>query len=231
LITAENVSKTFNSHSNEIRALDQVSVQINDGEKVAIVGKSGSGKTTFLNMLSGLDRPTSGRLLVDGQELGKLGASEMAEYRLKSIGVIFQSFQLIAQRTAAQNIELPLIICGMPSRERKREVKEALEKVGLDHRAKHFPFQLSGGEQQRVAIARAIVKKPAVVLADEPTGNLDSTTTTEIMNLLNQVCEDQSLTLVLITHDLDLADRYTDRQLEMSDGKLAQRSGLDRAGV
>lgn len=231
MITAENVSKTFNSHSNEIRALDQVSVQINDGEKVAIVGKSGSGKTTFLNMLSGLDRPTSGRLLVDGQELGKLGASEMAEYRLKSIGVIFQSFQLIAQRTAAQNIELPLIICGMPSRERKREVKEALEKVGLDHRAKHFPFQLSGGEQQRVAIARAIVKKPAVVLADEPTGNLDSTTTTEIMNLLNQVCEDQSLTLVLITHDLDLADRYTDRQLEMSDGKLAQRSGLDRAGV
>jgi len=206
-------------------------VRINDGEKVAIVGKSGSGKTTFLNMLSGLDRPTSGRLLVDGQELGKLGASEMAEYRLKSIGVIFQSFQLIAQRTAAQNIELPLIICGMPSRERKREVKEALEKVGLDHRAKHFPFQLSGGEQQRVAIARAIVKKPAVVLADEPTGNLDSTTTTEIMNLLNQVCEDQSLTLVLITHDLDLADRYTDRQLEMSDGKLAQRSGLDRAGV
>ena len=220
MIRAEKICKTYKSNSKSIHALDHVDIQINDGEKVAIVGRSGSGKTTLLNLLSGLDRPTSGRLLVDGKELAQLGSVAMASYRLDSVGVIFQSFQLIPQRTAAQNVELPLIIAGHQSAIRNTMVDEALKKVGLENRANHFPYQLSGGEQQRVAIARAIVNKPAVVLADEPTGNLDSNTANDIMNLLMQVCRNESLTLVLVTHDLNLADKSAERQFTMHDGKL-----------
>ena len=222
MIDAEKICKIYKSDSKFIRALDHVDIQINDGEKVAIVGRSGSGKTTLLNLLSGLDRPTSGRLMVDGIELATLSSVAMATYRLDSVGVIFQAFQLIPHRTAAQNVELPLIIAGQKPAIRKTLVDEALKKVGLENRTNHFPYQLSGGEQQRVAIARAIVKKPAVVLADEPTGNLDSNTANDIMNLLMQVCRNESLTLVLVTHDLRLADKFADRRFTMQDGKLTE---------
>ena len=224
MITAQHLCKTYESNSNSVRALDDLNLNIDSGEKVAIVGRSGSGKTTLLNMLSGLDRPTSGTLSVDGQDLAQLSPAQAADYRMNSIGVIFQSFQLIPQRTAAQNIELPLIIAGVSSAERKRSVQRAITEVGLENRANHMPFQLSGGEQQRVAIGRALVKQPAVLLADEPTGNLDSKTATQIMDLVSQISDQHSLTLVLVTHDLELAKTYTQRQLTMNDGKLSEHS-------
>ena len=224
MITAQHLCKTYESNSNSVRALDDLNLKIDSGEKVAIVGRSGSGKTTLLNMLSGLDRPTSGTLSVDGQDLAQLSPAQAADYRMNSIGVIFQSFQLIPQRTAAQNIELPLIIAGVSSAERKRSVQRAITEVGLENRANHMPFQLSGGEQQRVAIGRALVKQPAVLLADEPTGNLDSKTATQIMDLVSQISDQHSLTLVLVTHDLELAKTYTQRQLTMNDGKLSEHS-------
>jgi len=224
VITAQNLCKIYESNSNSVQALDDLNLEINSGEKVAIVGRSGSGKTTLLNMLSGLDRPTSGTLSVDGHDLAQLSPAQAACYRMNSIGVIFQSFQLIPQRTAAQNIELPLIIGGVSSTERKQAVQRAIEEVGLKNRADHMPFQLSGGEQQRVAIGRALVKQPAVLLADEPTGNLDSQTATQIMDLVTQVSDLHSLTLVLVSHDLELAKTYTQRQLTMDDGKLAEHS-------
>lgn len=222
MIQASAICKTYGSKSNMVRALDLLDFEISAGQCVAIVGRSGSGKTTLLNILSGLDRPTSGELLVNNQDLAKLSSGAMAEYRLKTVGVIFQSFQLISQRTAAQNVELPLIIAGESAIDRRSKVKVALDKVGLTHRADHFPYQLSGGEQQRVSIARAIVKQPKVLLADEPTGNLDSKTTTEIMELLLSVAEQESLTLVLVTHDLDLAEKYSEKQFSMNDGQLSQ---------
>ena len=224
MITAQHLCKIYESNSNSVRALDDLNLKIDSGEKVAIVGRSGSGKTTLLNMLSGLDRPTSGTLSVDGQDLAQLSQAQSADYRMNSIGVIFQSFQLIPQRTAAQNIELPLIIAGVSSAERKRSVQRAIAEVGLENRANHMPFQLSGGEQQRVAIGRALVKQPAVLLADEPTGNLDSKTATQIMDLISQISNQHSLTLVLVTHDLELAKTYTQRQLTMDDGRLAEHS-------
>lgn len=224
MITAQHLCKIYESNSNSVRALDDLNLKIDSGEKVAIVGRSGSGKTTLLNMLSGLDRPTSGTLSVNGQDLAQLSQAQSADYRMNSIGVIFQSFQLIPQRTAAQNIELPLIIAGVSSAERKRSVQRAIAEVGLENRANHMPFQLSGGEQQRVAIGRALVKQPAVLLADEPTGNLDSKTATQIMDLVSQISNQHSLTLVLVTHDLELAKTYTQRQLTMDDGRLAEHS-------
>ena len=224
MITAQHLCKIYESNSNSVRALDDLNLKIDSGEKVAIVGRSGSGKTTLLNMLSGLDRPTSGTLSVDGQDLAQLSQAQSADYRMNSIGVIFQSFQLIPQRTAAQNIELPLIIAGVSSAERKQSVQRAIAEVGLENRANHMPFQLSGGEQQRVAIGRALVKQPAVLLADDPTGNLDSKTATQIMDLISQISNQHSLTLVLVTHDLELAKTYTQRQLTMDDGRLAEHS-------
>jgi len=222
VITAQNLCKIYEPNSNSVRALDDLNIEIKSGENVAIVGRSGSGKTTLLNILSGLDRPTSGTLSVDGHDLAQLSPAQAASYRMNSIGVIFQSFQLIPQRTAAQNIELPLTIAGVSTAERKQAVQRAIEEVGLQNRADHMPFQLSGGEQQRVAIGRALVKQPGVLLADEPTGNLDSQTATQIMDLVTQVSDEHSLTLVLVSHDLELAKTYTQRQLTMDDGKLTE---------
>ncbi len=235
VIQCKKVSKTYGSALHRVVALDQLEIQIDSLEKVAIVGRSGSGKTTLLNLLSGLDRPTSGSLSVNGMDLGQLDSAAMADYRLKTVGVVFQSFQLISQRTAAQNVELPLIIAGEPAEVRAKKVSQSLRKVGLGDRAHHFPYQLSGGEQQRVAIARAVVKQPRVMLADEPTGNLDSKTAAEIMQLLMHICENEALTLVLITHDLELAGKYTDRQSVKDDGKLTEtksaRNGTVAASV
>ena len=221
LITAKNICKNYGSGSNLVCALEQLDFEIAAGEKVAIVGQSGSGKTTLLNILSGLDKPTDGELLIDGKDLGKLSSSEMADYRLETVGVIFQSFQLIPQRTAAQNVEMPLIIAGKSVRDRKVQVAEALAQVGLNDRAGHYPYQLSGGEQQRVAIARATINNPKVLLADEPTGNLDSKTSKLIMDLISRVAQERSLTFLLITHDLELAASNSKNQFVMNDGRLS----------
>ena len=220
MIQSQQLRKEFTSHSGAVVALDSLNIQIEAAEHVAVLGRSGSGKTTLLNLLAGLDRPTGGQLVVDGHELSQLNSRAMAQYRLKSVGVIFQSFQLIPHRTAAQNVELPLILQGNPSQARRAQVLDALTRVGLSHRATHYPFQMSGGEQQRVAVARALVNRPQVLLADEPTGNLDSQTTDEIAQLLVRVAEESQITLILVTHDLELAQRYSQRQIRLHDGRL-----------
>lgn len=222
MIQAKQLHKTYGNRGSRFDAVNQVNLEIERGERVSIIGHSGSGKTTLLNLLAGLDRPSSGELVIEGRELQKLKQRGMARYRLETVGVVFQSFQLISHRTAFQNVELPLIIGGESVADRREKVTLALEKVGLADRSSHYPKQLSGGEQQRVAIARAIVNCPPVLLADEPTGNLDSTTTSEIMQLLVEVITQSNTTLILVTHDLSLAAEYTDRHFRMNDGQLAE---------
>lgn len=222
-ITAQSLCKTY-SGAEGVRAVNDLNVSVGAGQRVAVVGRSGSGKSTFLNLLAGLDNPTSGELTVGGQRLHELSSNGMAEYRLSTIGVIFQAFQLIPQRTALQNVELPLILAGHPKSERREKAAHWLDKVGLSHRRTHHPYQLSGGEQQRVAIARALVHQPSVVLADEPTGNLDLSTADEIVNLMVQLCDDTGATFLLVTHDLDVAHRICTRKLLMQDGRLVEQA-------
>src|SRR5262245_59173944 len=191
-------------------------------ERVALLGKSGSGKSTLLNLLGGLDRPTSGGVEVDGRDLARLSPRELADYRLRTVGIIFQSFNLVASRTALQNVELPLVFAGLPARARRDKAAAALVAVGLGERLDHRPAELSGGEGQRVAIARALVNEPSVVLADEPTGNLDSATAAGIMELLLGHVAARAATLVLVTHDEELARRGADRVVWMRDGQVSE---------
>ncbi len=221
MIQAESVSRQYVSKRHTVVAVRELNLSVESGERVSIVGRSGSGKSTVLNLLAGLDRPSAGTLTVGGCRLHDLTRDEMAEFRRKTVGMIFQSFQLIPQRTALQNVELPLIIDGVPSAERKRRAGELLQRVGLENRATHFPYEMSGGEQQRVAIARALVHTPAILLADEPTGNLDSSTADEIVALLCELCDESQVTFLLVTHDEPLARRLGTRRLTMADGVLA----------
>jgi ABC-type lipoprotein export system ATPase subunit len=214
------VVKSYPSGSTVVHALQGVSLEVRRGERVALLGKSGSGKSTLLNLLGGLDRPTSGTILVDGQDVSRLSADGLARYRLLRVGMIFQAYNLIPSRTALENVELPMIFAGRPATERQAEARRALEQVGLGHRLGHRPSQLSGGEQQRVAIARALVNHPALVLADEPTGNLDTDNAREVMDLLRDRVRDEGATLLLVTHDEDLARRYTERTVRIRDGRL-----------
>jgi predicted ABC-type transport system involved in lysophospholipase L1 biosynthesis ATPase subunit len=220
LVRATDLTKAYGPESARIHALRGVSLEIRRGEKVALLGKSGSGKSTLLNILGGLDVPSSGNVVVDGRDLGKLSGRELARYRLTTVGMIFQSFHLIPSRTALQNVELPMIFAGRPGRERRAAAQRALEAVGLGQRLKHRPAELSGGEQQRVAIARALVNRPALLLADEPTGNLDSATAGDILALLTGPLAENGTTLVLVTHDEELAQRCADRILRLKDGQL-----------
>lgn len=222
-ICAESLTKSYGG-PREVVAIDGVDVAIAAGERVAVIGKSGSGKSTLLNLLAGLDHPTGGTLTVGGAELHELSSTEMAQYRLKTVGVVFQAFQLVPQRTALQNVELPLILAGKDKKVRKDLAMQWLARVGLSHRVHHHPYTLSGGEQQRVAIARALVNEPRVVLADEPTGNLDSATAGEIVQLIKDLCDHTLSTFLLVTHDDDVADRLCSRKLRMRDGKLAEAS-------
>ena len=221
-IQLKSVSKVY-SGASQVSVLNNLTLSIARGERVAIVGKSGSGKSTLLNILAGLDRPTSGAVFVDGRALHALSSNEMAKYRLQSVGVIFQAFQLIPQRKAIENVELPLILAGVASADRRSRARHWLEQVGLQHRLDHYPYQLSGGEQQRVAIARALIHAPGFLLADEPTGSLDSSTSVEIVDLLIRLCEEVSATFVLVTHDMTVADRLCKRTLTMVDGGIAER--------
>jgi predicted ABC-type transport system involved in lysophospholipase L1 biosynthesis ATPase subunit len=212
--------KSYGSVSAPVLALRGVSLEIGRGERIALLGRSGSGKSTLLNVLGGLDRPTSGGVHVAGRDLARMNARELARHRLNTVGMIFQSFNLIPSRTALENVELPMVFAGRPPRERRSAARGALEAVGLGHRLDHRPAELSGGEHQRVAIARALVNRPEILLADEPTGNLDSATAREIVDILADHLRVFGTTLLLVTHDEDLARRCSDRVLRMSDGRL-----------
>jgi predicted ABC-type transport system involved in lysophospholipase L1 biosynthesis ATPase subunit len=220
-IHIRDVVKSYGSAAAPVPALRGVSLTIRRGEKVALLGKSGSGKSTLLNLIGGLDRPTSGAIEVWGRDLGRLSRNELARHRLDTVGMIFQSFNLIASRTALENVELPMLFAARATADRRATARQALEAVGLGHRLGHRPNELSGGEHQRVAIARALVNQPSLLLADEPTGNLDSATAGEIIDLLIGHVQRQGTTLVLVTHDEELARRCADRIVWLKDGRLA----------
>ena len=204
VIVVEDLSKVYQLGDVELRALDHVSLKVNRGEFLCIMGASGSGKSTLMNILGCLDRPTTGRYFLDGQEVSRLGRSALAEVRNRTLGFVFQSFNLLARTSALENVELPLVYAGISRRERVTRATAALERVGLGDRLHHTPSQLSGGQQQRVAIARAIVNQPSIMLADEPTGNLDSKTSDSVMALFQELGR-AGLTIVYVTHDPDVA--------------------------
>ncbi|MGE5204283.1 MAG: ABC transporter ATP-binding protein [Chlamydiota bacterium] len=218
VIRVEDVHKYYNLGENKVHALRGVSVEIAHGEFVAIMGASGSGKSTFMNLLGCLDKPSSGRYLLEGTDVSQLDKKALAAIRNRKLGFVFQGFNLLARTTALENVELPTLYARLPKEERLQRAKEALELVGLGDRMEHFPSQLSGGQQQRVAIARALVNRPSILLADEPTGNLDSRTSVEIMQIF-QTLNETGLTIVLITHEPDIA-RFARRTIVFRDGKI-----------
>ena len=223
MISVKNLKKTYLLGGEEVHALDDVSLSIKENEFVAIIGQSGSGKSTFMNMLGCLDRPDSGEITLDGTDILKCKEKELSVIRNKKIGFIFQQFHLLPKLSALENVELPLIYQGMPTKKRREKAVKALKAVGLEKRMNHKPNQLSGGQQQRVAIARALVGEPSLILADEPTGNLDSRSGKEIMMLLHNLYEEGN-TIVLITHDNNVA-MEAPRQVQISDGKIIKDSG------
>ena len=222
LLEAREVSKIYQMGSTKVAALNGVSLTVREGEFVAIQGTSGSGKSTLLNMLGGLDRPTSGEVLFENESLAPFTKKQMAHYRRHAVGMIFQNFNLISTMSAAENINLALAFGGLKFSERKKRAAELLERVGLRDRATHRPAELSGGEQQRVAIARALSNRPRVLLADEPTGNLDSTRSEELLGLLHEMVERDQLTVLMVTHDKELATRFADRIIMMKDGEIKE---------
>jgi putative ABC transport system ATP-binding protein len=218
LITAENLVKHYQMGDETVHALDGVSFVIPRGAYCAIVGPSGSGKSTLMNILGGLDTPTSGRIVINGADIGALDDETLAEFRNRTIGFVFQSFNLLARQTALENVELPMIYAGVDPKTRRERAAELLARVGLGQRLDHRPTQLSGGQQQRVAIARALAGKPALLLADEPTGALDTHTGEEILQLFADLNK-EGATVVVVTHDLDVA-AATKRTIEMRDGRI-----------
>ncbi|MBI2534659.1 MAG: ABC transporter ATP-binding protein [Deltaproteobacteria bacterium] len=217
LIRVENVHKIYRMGEVEVPALRGVSVVIERGEFVAVMGASGSGKSTFMNILGCLDHPTSGKYFLEGEEVGSLSRNEWAHLRNKRIGFVFQGFNLLARTSAVENVELPMMYNGYAGKRRHERALEVLALVGLGNRVDHLPNQLSGGQQQRVAIARALVNRPSLILADEPTGNLDSTTSGEIMALFQRLNVEQGMTIILVTHEPDIAV-HARRQIQFKDG-------------
>jgi len=227
LIRAVDLARYYTIGQENVRALDGVSLEVAQGEFVALVGPSGSGKSTLLNLLGGLDRPSSGEIYVADLELGRASDRELVQYRRKRIGFIFQSFNLLVTRSAVENVETPLMLADVKPKERRARALELLGLVGLGKRANHKPNQLSGGEMQRVAVARSLANRPLLLLADEPTGNLDSQTGRDILNLLREAVSNQGVTLVLVTHDAQVAS-FADRVVHMLDGRIQRietRSG------
>ncbi|MBI3604682.1 MAG: ABC transporter ATP-binding protein [Nitrospirae bacterium] len=223
LIETQNVTKIYRPGDTEIHALDHISLQIERGEFISIMGPSGSGKSTFMNVIGCLDKPDSGQYLLDGVEIGRLNRDELAGIRNKKIGFVFQGFNLLSRTTALENVELPMLYNGVPPEERKEKAIAALNRVGLGGRENHRPNQLSGGQQQRVAIARALVNDAPIILADEPTGNLDTKTSSEIMDLLVKLNAASQMTVVLVTHEPDIA-RYSRRVIKFLDGRIISDS-------
>ena len=221
-IRCSDLKRHFRRGEHTVRAVDGVMFEVVEGEFFGIVGKSGSGKTTLLNLIGGLDTPSSGHLEVMGQRLDSLDSRGLALYRRYTVGIVFQAFHLLPAQSAFGNVELPLLLQNIPPGERKPRVEQALEQVGLDRRLDHLPSELSGGEQQRVAIARALAKQPQLLLADEPTGNLDSKTSREILELIRQLNSDYGITVVLVSHDEEAVRRHTHRMLRLEDGQIVQ---------
>jgi putative ABC transport system ATP-binding protein len=227
LIHLDGVTKVFLTDEVETHALSGIHLEVRNGEYVSIAGPSGCGKTTLLSILGLLDTPSSGKYILNNKEVSDLSFSERARIRNQEIGFIFQAFNLIGDLTVYENVELPLTYRGMPSKERKERVQEALERVGMSHRMKHYPSQLSGGQQQRVAVARAVVGKPSILLADEPTGNLDSRNSESVMELLEELHKDGA-TICMVTHDPRFA-RYAGRSIHLFDGRVVEEEqGVQR---
>jgi putative ABC transport system ATP-binding protein len=223
MISVTDLSKTYYLGLVEVPALQGVSFEVQRGEFVAIMGPSGSGKSTLMNLLGCLDTPSSGSYRLDGEEVASLGGNALAALRARKLGFVFQQYMLMARQSARRNVELPLIYRGVPGGERRQRAENALQIVGMGERMEHRPNELSGGQQQRVAIARALVGSPAVVLADEPTGALDSKTSAEIMGILQRLNREQGLTIIMVTHEADIA-AYAQRALVMRDGQVVSDS-------
>ena len=219
-IRSENLCRHYRMGENVIRAVDGVSLEVHAGEFVALLGSSGSGKSSMLNLVAGLDRPTSGSVIVQDRDLARLSREELAKYRLHVVGMVFQSFNLIPSMTVSENVELPLRFAEVERSQRNSLAREALERVGLQARMNHRPSELSGGEQQRAALARALINRPQLLLADEPTGNLDSHTGLEIMDMVRDFNVEFGMTVVMVTHERALAERYAQRMIFLADGKL-----------
>jgi len=219
LIEVKNVSKVYSLGDVTVKALDGVSLTIEKGEFVAVMGPSGSGKSTFMNILGCLDKPTGGQYILEGTDVGGLTRDDLSTIRNKQLGFVFQGFNLLPRTTALENVELPMLYNGLPAKDRKEKAMEALKKVGLAGREMHHPNQLSGGQQQRVAIARALVNNAPVILADEPTGNLDTKTSVEIMELFVSLNLESKITIILVTHEPDIA-AYSRRIIRFLDGKV-----------
>jgi putative ABC transport system ATP-binding protein len=224
-VRAVSLTRTFEIGEATVEALRGINLKVANGQFVALVGPSGSGKSTFLNLVGGLDRPTGGELWVDGEELRASKEKALTEHRRRRVGFVFQSFNLLPRLTALENVALPLMFVGVPEADRLERARDLLIQVGLADRLDHRPTQLSGGEQQRVAIARALVSHPAIILADEPTGNLDTATGAEIMALLRRLNREQGVTLLLVTHDPEAAS-FADRVVQLRDGQIADGEAL-----
>jgi len=221
-ICTHNVCRYYEMGHAVIHAVDGVSLEVRPGEFAALLGTSGSGKSSLLNLIAGLDRPSSGSVVVSGNDLARLSRQSLAKYRLHTVGMVFQSFNLIPSMTLLENVELPMRFAEIDRGQRAGLAGEALERVGLRDRIQHRPSELSGGEQQRAALARALINRPKILLADEPTGNLDSQTGTEIMELIRDFNQSLGMTVVMVTHERDLAERYAGRLLFLADGKLVR---------
>jgi putative ABC transport system ATP-binding protein len=220
ILKVEGLTLIYQKSKVDIPALNDVSFEVPQGSYLSIAGKSGSGKSTLLNLVWGLDRPTSGTIHFNGQELGKMNRYQLALHRRYAVGMIFQSFNLIPNQTALENIMLPMVFAGVPRKNRKERARILLEQVGLGGRMNHLPSELSGGEAQRVAIARAMANEPGMILADEPTGNLDSSTSAEIIDLLVTLNRERGLTILMVTHDRETAEAISDRIITLKDGGI-----------
>jgi putative ABC transport system ATP-binding protein len=230
-IHLEHLSRHYTMGETHVRAVDDVTLSVPHSEFLALLGSSGSGKSTLLNLIAGLDRPTSGAIFANGQDIASLSPLDLARYRRNTVGMIFQSFNLLPRMTLEENVELPLRLAEVERCAREPRVREALERVRLTHRLGHRPTELSGGEQQRAAIARALVNRPRILLADEPTGNLDSNTGEAVLKLLRELQSQLGMTIVMVTHERPLAERYADRLALMGDGKLLSTSAAAREAV
>jgi putative ABC transport system ATP-binding protein len=227
----DHVSRYYQMGDTSVRAVDDISFSVSAGEYLALLGSSGSGKSTLLNLMAGLDRPTSGSIVAHGENLAELSPVDLARYRRNTVGMIFQSFNLLPRMTLEENIELPLRLAEVDRADRAGRVRQALEHVRLTHRLGHRPSELSGGEQQRVAIARALVNRPKILLADEPTGNLDSATGEAILSLLRQLQRQLGMTIVMVTHERSLAERFAERLVTVGDGKLLDISPVPQGAA